>query len=92
MKLSEFRPIGDRVALKRLEADTVTAGGILIPDIAVDKPQICVVLAIGDGENSFKFDPGDTVLIGRYSGVEVTLDGEEILVIEADDILGKFRG
>lgn len=93
--MASIKPIGQRVLVKRLEADTISAGGIVLPDSAKEKPQEAEVLALGTGgkdENGkdieFSVAVGDTVLISKYGGTEVKLDGEEVLILSESDILG----
>ncbi len=90
-------PLDDRVVVKRLEAEEKTAGGIVLPDAAKEKPQKGEILAAGPGKllengkrGALEVKPGDTVLFGKYSGNEVELDGDELIIIRADDILAKF--
>ena len=91
----KFRPLHDRVVVKRLEEDTKTAGGIIIPDTAKEKPQQGEVVAVGPGgrDEAGKLIPidlktGDKVLFGKWSGTEVKLDGEELLIMKESDIMG----
>ena len=95
----KLRPLHDRVIVKRLEAETKSAGGIVIPDSATEKPIRGEVLAAGNGkiQEDGKVRPmavkvGDTVLFGKYSGTEVTLDGEELLVMREEDIVAVVEG
>lgn len=95
----KLRPLHDRVIVKRLEAETKSAGGIVIPDSATEKPIKGEVLAAGDGkiQEDGKVRPmavkvGDTVLFGKYSGTEVKLDGEELLVMREEDIVAVVEG
>ena len=90
----KIRPLSDRILVKRVDEDETTAGGIIIPDTAKEKPQQAVVIAAGPGRTTdsgevvpVEVSAGDKVLIGKYSGTEVTLDGEEHLIIRADDVL-----
>ena len=90
-----IKPLQDRVIVKRMEEEEKTAGGIIIPDTAKEKPQQGKVLAVGPGkvlDNGTRVEltvkEGDLVLFGKYSGSEVTLDGEELLIMREDDILG----
>ncbi|MGH8517399.1 MAG: co-chaperone GroES [Panacagrimonas sp.] len=89
-----LRPLHDRVIVKRLEEDKKSAGGILIPDTAAEKPLRAEVVSVGPGKRSDdgKVHPldvkkGDKVLIGKYSGTEVKVDGEELVVLREDDIM-----
>lgn len=97
--MTKFRPLHDRVLLRRLESDTKTAGGIIIPDTAKEKPAQAEVIAIGTGvrDESGKLTPlavkdGDIVLFSKWSGTEVTIDGEELLVVKESDIMGIIEG
>ncbi len=91
----QIRPLHDRVIVKRLEAETTTASGIVLPDSAGEKPDQGVVLAVGPGkrDDSGKIIPmdvkvGDNVLFGKYSGQTVKVSGEEVLVMREEDIMG----
>lgn len=95
----QFRPLHDRVLVRRIEAEEKTAGGIIIPDTAKEKPAQGEVVAIGTGlrDDSGKLQPlavkaGDTVLFSKWSGTEVTIDGEELLVVKESDIMGIIEG
>ena len=90
-----FRPLHDRVLVRRIEADEKTAGGIIIPDTAKGKPSQGEVISVGPGgrDESGKLIPidikaGDRVLFGKWSGTEVKIDGEELLIMKENDILG----
>lgn len=90
-----FRPLHDRVVVKRLEGEEKTKGGIIIPDTAKEKPQEGKVVAVGPGgrDESGKLVPldvkaGDRVLFGKWSGTEVKIDGEDLLIMKESDILG----
>jgi chaperonin GroES len=91
----KFRPLHDRVLVRRIEADSKTAGGIIIPDSAQEKPQEGEVVAVGAGTKAEdgKVTPldvkaGDKILFGKWSGTEVKVDGEELLIMKESDILG----
>ena len=91
----KIKPLQDRVIVKRIEEDKKTAGGIIIPDSAKEKPQQGKVLAVGPGkvlEGGTRVDMtvkvGDLVLFGKYSGSEVKIDADEVLIMREDDILG----
>lgn len=91
----KFRPLHDRVVVKRLEEDQKTPGGIIIPDSAQEKPQTGEVLAVGNGIKSENGDvtpldvkAGDQVLFGKWSGTEVKIDGEDLLIMKESDIMG----
>ncbi len=95
----KFRPLHDRVVVKRIEEDTKTAGGIIIPDTAKEKPQQGEVVAVGPGARdeagkvvALDVKPGDRVLFGKWSGTEVKIDGEELLIMKESDILGVLEG
>ena len=95
MAKTKFRPLHDRVVVRRLSAEEKTKGGIIIPDTAQEKPQEGQVTAIGPGgrDEAGKLIPidvkvGDKVLFGKWSGTEVKLDGEELLIMKESDILG----
>ena len=94
-----FRPLGDRVLVKRVEEESKTKGGIIIPDTAKEKPQEGEVLAVGPGardESGKRIEPdvkvGDRILFGKWSGTEVKLDGEELLIMKESDIMGIIEG
>jgi chaperonin GroES len=89
------RPLHDRVLLRRIEEAEVRIGGIVIPDTAREKPQEATVMAVGSGRVTdegktipLEVKVGDRALVGKYAGTEVTLDGEEYLIVREDDILG----
>ena len=90
-----FRPLHDRVLVRRIDEDEKTAGGIIIPDTAKEKPQQGEVVAIGSGARGdngeitpLDVKAGDTILFGKWSGSEVKVDGEELLIMKESDILG----
>lgn len=91
----KFRPLHDRVLVRRVEEATKTAGGIIIPDTATEKPQEGEVIAVGNGaigdDNervALDVKAGDKILFGKWSGTEVKVDGEELLIMKESDILG----
>jgi chaperonin GroES len=91
----KFRPLHDRVVVKRLEGEEKTAGGIIIPDTAKEKPMQGQVVAVGKGARgedgkvvALDVKVGDKVLFGKWSGTEVKLDGEELLIMKESDIMG----
>src|SRR6186713_1046046 len=95
----KFRPLHDRVVIRRLEGEEKTRGGIIIPDTAQEKPQEGEVVAVGPGGRDeagklIKMDlkAGDRVLFGKWSGTEVKLDGEELLIMKESDIMGVLEG
>jgi chaperonin GroES len=90
-----IRPLHDRVVVKRVEEETKTAGGILLPGSAAEKPSQGEVLAVGNGKpldngqiRALEVKVGDKVLFGKYSGSEVKIDGEELIVMREEDIMG----
>ena len=94
-----FRPLHDRVVVRRLEEDERTAGGIIIPETAKEKPMQGEVIAVGPGERNEqgKVTPldvkaGDRILFGKWSGTEVKMDGEELLIMKESDIMGVIEG
>jgi chaperonin GroES len=95
----KFRPLHDRVVVKRIDAEAKTAGGIIIPDTAKEKPSEGEILAIGPGgrDEAGKLIPidlrvGDRVLFGKWSGSEVKIDGAEVLIMKESDIMGVIEG
>ena len=91
----KFRPLHDRVVVRRIQEDERTKGGIIIPDTAKEKPQQGEIVAVGPGAPDEKGNvqpldvkPGDRVLFGKWSGTEVKIDGEELLIMKESDILG----
>ena len=91
----KFRPLHDRVLVRRVTAEEKTAGGIIIPDTAKEKPQEGEIVAVGSGTLNEKGDlrpldvkEGDRILFGKWSGTEVKLDGEDLLIMKESDILG----
>jgi chaperonin GroES len=95
----KFRPLHDRVVVRRLNAEEKTSGGIIIPDTAKEKPQEGEVLAIGPGARDehgkrveLDVKAGDRILFGKWSGTEVKLDGEELLIMKESDIMGIIEG
>ena len=95
----KIRPLHDRVIVKRLESETKTAGGIVIPDSAAEKPVQGKIVAVGKGKiledgsvRALDVKVGDKILFGKYSGTEVKLDGDELLVMREEDIMAIFDG
>ena len=95
----KFRPLQDRVLIRRIEQEDKTAGGIIIPDTAKEKPQEGEVIAVGSGirGEDGKIHPldvkaGDRILFGKWSGTEVKIDGEELLIMKESDIMGVIEG
>jgi chaperonin GroES len=90
----KVRPLQDRILVRRVDSDEKTKGGIIIPDTAREKPQEAVVVAVGPGRRDDEGEhvapdvgAGDRILIGKYAGTEINLDGEEHLIIREDDVL-----
>ena len=95
----KFRPLHDRVVVRRLDSEEKTKGGIIIPDTAKEKPQQGEVIAVGPGARNeqgqlvpLDVKAGDTVLFGKWSGTEVKIDGEDLLIMKESDILGVLEG
>ena len=95
----KFRPLHDRVVVRRIESEDKTAGGIIIPDTAKEKPQEGEVIAVGPGarDEAGKLIPldvkaGDRILFGKWSGTEVKIDGEEYLIMKESDVMGIIEG
>ena len=95
----KFRPLHDRVVVKRITADQKTAGGIIIPDSAQEKPSQGEIVAVGPGgrDEAGKLIPidlkvGDTILFGKWSGTEVKIDGEDLLIMKESDVMGVIEG
>jgi chaperonin GroES len=94
-----FRPLHDRVVVRRVASEEKTAGGIIIPDTAKEKPQEGEVVAVGSGTRddngklvALDVKAGDRILFGKWSGTEVKIDGEELLIMKESDILGIIEG
>jgi chaperonin GroES len=95
----KIRPLHDRIIVKRMEEERVSAGGIVIPDSATEKPIKGEVLAVGNGKQldngeirALDVKKGDKVLFGKYSGTEVKVDGQELLVMKEDDVMAVLEG
>jgi chaperonin GroES len=91
----KFRPLHDRILVERVESEDVTAGGIILPDTAKEKPQQGKVIAAGPGKKGedgkllpMDVKQGDTILFGKYSGSEIKMEGKEYLIMREDDVLG----
>ncbi len=82
-----FRPLGERALVKIVEREEKTASGIVLPDTAKEKPQTAEVVAVGEGDD-LKISQGDVIVFAKYSGTEISLDGEDYMILDADDILG----
>jgi chaperonin GroES len=94
-----FRPLGDRVLVRRVKEEEKTKGGIIIPDTAKEKPQEGEIVAVGPGarDESGKIQPldvkvGDRILFGKWSGTEVSISGEDLLIMKESDVLGVLEG
>ncbi len=95
----KFRPLHDRVVVRRLEQEEKTAGGIIIPDTAKEKPQEGEIIAVGPGARGedgvlhpLDVKEGDRVLFGKWSGTEVKIDGEELIIMKESDVMGVIEG
>ncbi len=95
----KFRPLHDRVVVRRIEADAKTAGGIIIPDTAKEKPQEGEIIAVGPGARdetgkliALDVKVGDRILFGKWSGTEVKIDGEDLLIMKESDVMGIIEG
>jgi chaperonin GroES len=95
----KFRPLHDRVVVRRLNAEEKTAGGIIIPDTAKEKPMEGEIIAVGPGGRNeqgqlvpLDVKAGDIILFGKWSGTEVKLDGEELLIMKESDVMGVIEG
>ena len=93
--MKKFRPLADRILLKRIDEETETSGGIIIPDTAKEKPVEALVVAVGNGKRldsgelrELEVKKGDRVLFGKYAGTEIKVDGEEHIILGDDEILG----
>jgi len=91
----KFKPLGDRILLKQLEAKEKTKGGIVLPDTVKEKPQEGEIIAVGEGKKNpegkvvpLSLKVGDKILYGKYSGTEIVIDGEDYLIIREEDVLG----
>ncbi len=91
-----FRPLGDRIVVKRVEEETKTKGGIIIPDTAKEKPQEGEVISVGPGavnektgeRTKMELNAGDRILFGKWSGQEIKIDGDDLLIMKESDVLG----
>jgi chaperonin GroES len=95
----KFRPLHDRVVVKRIDAEEKSSGGIIIPDTAKEKPQEGEVIAVGPGArdeqgklHALDVTVGDRVLFGKWSGTEVKIDGEELMIMKESDVMGVIEG
>jgi chaperonin GroES len=99
MNPMKFRPLHDRIVVRRIDAEQKTAGGIIIPDTAQEKPMEGEVVAVGPGARNdhgelvaLDVKPGDRVLFGKWSGTEVKIDGAELLIMKESDLMGVLEG
>ena len=99
MASMNFRPLHDRVLVKRIESEEKTAGGIIIPDTAKEKPSEGEIIAVGEGTRDddgkripLDVKPGDRILFGKWSGTEVKIDGQELLIMKESDVMGIVEG
>ena len=97
--MAKFTPLHDRILIRRIEEGETTRGGIIIPDSAKEKPQEGEVISVGKGKSNdegkvfpLAVKEGDRILFGKYSGSEITLDGQEYLIMREDDVLGILAG
>jgi chaperonin GroES len=84
----KFKPLGERALVQIVEREETTASGIVLPDTAKEKPQTASVVAVGQFEDGVKVSEGDVIVFAKYSGTEISLDGEDYMILDADDILG----
>ena len=96
---TKFTPLHDRILVRRIEEGETTRGGIIIPDSAKDKPQEGEVIAVGKGKSNeegkvhpLEVKPGDRILFGKYAGTEIKIDGEELLIMREEEVLGILNG
>jgi chaperonin GroES len=88
VKDMKFKPLGERALVQVVEREQQTDSGIVLPDTAKEKPQTAEVVAVGQFENGVKVNEGDVIVFAKYSGTEINLDGEDYMILDADDILG----
>ncbi|MDQ4128716.1 MAG: co-chaperone GroES [Actinomycetota bacterium] len=84
----KFKPLGERALVKVVEREEQTASGIVLPDTAKEKPQTAEIVAVGEFEDGIKVSEGDVIVFAKYSGTEISLEGEDYMILDADDILG----
>ena len=94
-----LKPLGDRIVVKAVEAETTSRGGILLPDTAKERPQTGMVLAVGPGKTldngtiaALEIKVGDKVVYSKYGGTEIKVDGEDVMILRQDDVLGIVEG
>ncbi|MBA3426835.1 MAG: co-chaperone GroES [Rubrobacter sp.] len=84
----KFKPLGERALVQIFEREEKTVSGIVLPDTAKEKPQTAKVVEVGEFEDGITLNQGDTIVFAKYSGTEISLDGEDYMILDADDILG----
>ena len=84
----KFKPLGERALVRIVEREETTASGIVLPDTAKEKPQTAEVVAVGQFEDWVKVSDGDVIVFAKYSGTEISLEGDDYMILDADDILG----
>jgi len=84
----KFKPLGERALVRVVEREETTASGIVLPDTAKEKPQTAEVVAVGELEDGIKVSEGDVIVFAKYSGTEISLEGDDYMILDADDILG----
>ncbi|CAA9534422.1 MAG: Heat shock protein 60 family co-chaperone GroES [uncultured Rubrobacteraceae bacterium] len=84
----KFKPLGERALVRVVEREETTASGIVLPDTAKEKPQTAEVVAVGQFEDGIQVSEGDVIVFAKYSGTEISLEGDDYMILDADDILG----
>ena len=84
----KFKPLGERALVRIVEREETTASGIVLPDTAKEKPQTAEVVAVGQFEDGVQVSEGDVIVFAKYSGTEISLEGDDYMILDADDILG----
>ena len=84
----KFKPLGERALVRIVEREETTASGIVLPDTAKEKPQTAEVVAVGQLEDGVQVSEGDVIVFAKYSGTEISLEGDDYMILDADDILG----
>ena len=84
----KFKPLGERALVRIVEREETTASGIVLPDTAKEKPQTAEVVAVGQFEDGIQVSEGDVIVFAKYSGTEINLEGDDYMILDADDILG----
>jgi chaperonin GroES len=88
VKEMKFKPLGERALVKIVEREEQTASGIVLPDTAREKPQMAEIVAVGVFEDGIEVSEGDVIVFAKYSGTEINLEGDDYMILDADDILG----